>query len=130
MVTKSVTKITEECKEQIVEEISIGSEPGFRFYTLLSTASLIIAAFGLIANSTAVIIGALRVSPLMTQIIGITLGLVIGKPKLLGTSLRSVILGVVLAIVFARLIGFLPLELSATPEMLSRTKPVFQPISD
>ena len=129
MVTKSVTKITEECKEQIVEEISIGSEPGFRFYALLSTASLI-AAFGLIANSTAVIIGAMLVSPLMTPIIGITLGLVIGKPKLLGTSLRSVILGVVLAIVFARLIGFLPLELSATPEMLSRTKPVFQPFSD
>ena len=130
MVTKSVAKITEQCKEQIVEEISIGSEPGFRFYALLSTASLIIAAFGLIANSTAVIIGAMLVSPLVTPIIGITLGLVIGKPKLLGTSLRSVILGVVLAIVFARLIGFLPLELSATPEMLSRTKPVFQPISD
>jgi uncharacterized hydrophobic protein (TIGR00271 family) len=122
MTNKSVRGITEERKQQIVREISIGSVPGFRFYALLSTASLI-AAFGLIANSTAVIIGAMLVSPLMTPIIGITLGLVIGKPKLLGTSLRSVILGVVLAIIFAGLIGFLPLELSATPEMLSRTKP-------
>jgi uncharacterized membrane protein len=128
MTNKPVNGITEERRQQIVKEISIGSEPGFRFYALLSTASLI-AAFGLISNSTAVIIGAMLVSPLMTPIIGITLGIVIGKPKLLGTSLRSVVLGVVLAIVFAGLIGFLPLELSATPETLSRTKPVFQPIS-
>jgi uncharacterized membrane protein len=128
MTNKPVNGITEERRQQIVKEISIGSEPGFRFYALLSTASLI-AAFGLISNSTAVIIGAMLVSPLMTPIIGITLGIVIGKPKLLGTSLRSVILGVVLAIVFGGLIGFLPLELSATPETLSRTKPVFQPIS-
>ena len=128
MTNKPVNGITEERRQQIVKEISIGSEPDFRFYALLSTASLI-AAFGLISNSTAVIIGAMLVSPLMTPIIGITLGIVIGKPKLLGTSLRSVVLGVVLAIVFAGLIGFLPLELSATPETLSRTKPVFQPIS-
>lgn len=115
-------KVSDQRKEQIIEEISAGSVPGFRFYALLATASLI-AAFGLISNSTAVIIGAMLVSPLMTPIIGISLGVVIGKPHLVGTSIRSVILGVVLAIIFAGLIGFLPLELSATPEMLLRTKP-------
>ncbi len=122
MITKFFTKVSDERKEQIVEEITVGSETGFRFYALLSTASLI-AALGLTLNSTAVIIGAMLVSPLMIPIIGITLGIVIGKPRLLGTSLRSVVLGVVLAIVFASLIGFLPLELTATPEMLSRTRP-------
>lgn len=122
MNTKSIFDVSEQRKEQIVEEITAGSEPGFRFYALLATASLI-AAFGLIANSTAVIIGAMLVSPLMTPIIGITLGIVIGRPKLLGTSLRSVVLGVVLAIAFAAIIGFLPLELAATSEMLSRTRP-------
>jgi len=122
MITKFFTKVSDERKEQIVEEITVGSEPGFRFYALLATSSLI-ATFGLISNSTAVIIGAMLVSPLMIPIVGITLGIVIGKPELLGTSLRSVVLGVVLAIIFASLIGFLPLELTATPEMLSRTKP-------
>lgn len=122
MITKFFTRVSEQRKEQIIEEISTGSEPGFRFYALLATASLI-AAFGLISNSTAVIIGAMLVSPLMTPIIGITLGIVIGKPRLLATALRSVILGAILAIVSAGLIGFLPLELAATPEMLARTKP-------
>jgi uncharacterized hydrophobic protein (TIGR00271 family) len=122
MLKKTFFKVSEERKQQIITEVSDGSVPGFRFYALLATASLI-AAFGLISNSTAVIIGAMLVSPLMTPIIGMSLGFVIGMPHLVATSTRSVVLGVVLAIFFAALIGFLPLELAATPEMLSRTKP-------
>jgi len=122
MPKKTLFKVSEERKQQIITEVSDGSVPGFRFYALLATASLI-AAFGLISNSTAVIIGAMLVSPLMTPIIGLALGFVIGMPHLVATSTRSVVLGVVLAIFFAALIGFLPLELSATPEMLTRTKP-------
>lgn len=122
MLKKTFFKVSEERKQQIITEVSDGSVPGFRFYALLATASLI-AAFGLISNSTAVIIGAMLVSPLMTPIIGMSLGFVIGMPHLVATSSRSVVLGVVLAIFFAALIGYLPLELTATPEMLSRTKP-------
>jgi uncharacterized membrane protein len=65
------------------EEITLGSAPKVSFYALLTTASLI-ASFGLIANSTAVIIGAMLVSPLMTPIIGISLALVLGDTPLLG----------------------------------------------
>ncbi len=119
---KTFFNVSEERKQQIITEVTDGSVPGFRFYALLATASLI-AAFGLISNSTAVIIGAMLVSPLMTPIIGMSLGFVIGMPHLVGSSTRSVVLGVVLAIFFAALIGFLPLELNATPEMLARTKP-------
>ena len=114
--------VSEERKEEILEEISTGSEPGFRFYVLLVTSSLI-AALGLIANSAAVIIGAMLVSPLMVPIIGIALSLVLGNAHLLRISARSVIIGIILAIVFSGLLGLLPLELEATPEMLSRTKP-------
>lgn len=63
------------------------------------------------------------VSPLMTPIIGISLGIVIGRHHLLGMSLRTVALGVAIAIFFSGLIGFLPLEVGATSEMLSRTRP-------
>ena len=113
---------TPERRDQVVEDISAGSEPGSRFYLLLSTSALI-AAFGLMANSTAVIIGAMLVSPLMTPIIGTALGLVIGDGKLFANSLRSVVIGVVLAIVSSAILGFLPLALDATPEMLARVQP-------
>ncbi|MGB3727907.1 MAG: DUF389 domain-containing protein, partial [Thermodesulfobacteriota bacterium] len=62
-------KTSRERRESVVKDLTAGSEPGIRFYLLLTTSALI-AAFGLIANSTAVIIGAMLVSPLMTPIIG------------------------------------------------------------
>lgn len=115
-------KTSKERRELVVKDITGGSEPGIRFYLLLTTSALI-AAFGLIANSTAVIIGAMLVSPLMTPIIGSSLGLVIGDTRLFASSLKSVVVGTVLAIFFSALLGFLPLALEATPEMLIRVRP-------
>jgi len=115
-------KTSRERRESVVKDITAGSEPGIRFYLLLTTSALI-AAFGLIANSTAVIIGAMLVSPLMTPIIGSSLGLVIGDTRLFANSLRSVVVGTVLAILFSAFLGFLPLALEATPEMLLRVRP-------
>ena len=56
----------------MIREITAGSETHLRFFALLIAASMI-ACFGLIANSTAVVIGAMLVSPLMTPIFGIAL---------------------------------------------------------
>lgn len=113
---------TPERLQRVREEITQGSEPKVSFYALLTTASLI-ASFGLIANSTAVIIGAMLVSPLMTPIIGISLALVVGDTPLLGRALRAEALGVVLAVGIAAFLGMFPLALEVTPEMLSRTEP-------
>lgn len=108
--------------QTVIEEISYGSEPRMSFYALLTTASLI-ASFGLIANSTAVIIGAMLVSPLMTPILGIALALVLGDTKLLRRAAQSEALGVLLSIGIAAILGLFPLALEATPEMLARTEP-------
>ena len=115
-------KTTPERRKLVVRDVTAGSEPGVRFYLLLSTSALI-AAFGLIANSAAVIIGAMLVSPLMTPIMGSALGLVIGDARLFANALRSVVVGTVLAILFSAVLGILPLALEATPEMLARTSP-------
>jgi uncharacterized hydrophobic protein (TIGR00271 family) len=106
----------------VLEEINYGSEPGGRFYALVATSTLI-ASLGLIANSTAVIIGAMLVAPLMTPIFGLSLALVRGKPRLLGRALRAEVVGVVLGVALAALFGSLPLALEVTPEMLARTQP-------
>jgi len=106
----------------VVQDVSYGSEPKLSFYALLAAATLI-AGFGLIANSTAVIIGAMLVSPLMTPIIGIALALVLGDIKLLRRASQAELLGVLLAVGLALLLGLLPLGLEATSEMLSRTEP-------
>jgi uncharacterized hydrophobic protein (TIGR00271 family) len=106
----------------ILGEINYGSEPAGRYYALVATSALI-ATFGLIANSVAVIIGAMVVAPLMTPVFGLALALVRGDAKLLGRALRALTMGVVLAISISALFGSLPLALEITPEMLSRTQP-------
>jgi uncharacterized hydrophobic protein (TIGR00271 family) len=106
----------------VIDEINYGSEPAVRFYALVATSTLI-AAFGLIANSVAVIIGAMVVAPLMTPIFGMALALVRGDTKLLGRAFQAEVLGVILAVGVSTIFGSLPLALEATPEMLARTQP-------
>lgn len=108
--------------ETMMRDIEIGSEPRFAFYALLFVASMI-ATIGLIANSTAVIIGAMLVSPLMTPIFGIALAMLLGDSRLFWRALTAEVLGVIIAIGIAAVLGLLPLAIEATPEMLARTKP-------
>jgi len=104
------------------KEISDGSEPAWRFYLLVAISTLI-ACFGLIGNSTAVVIGAMLVAPLMTPIFGISLALVRGEPDLLGRAARAEIIGVVAAVSMGVVLGSLLGDIEPTPEMLSRTRP-------
>ncbi len=115
-------RVSPEHVNAVLQEIDYGSEPGWRFYALVATSTLI-ACLGLIANSTAVIIGAMVVAPLMTPIFGISLSLVRGEGRMLGRALRAEIIGVVLAVGLAALFGSLPMALEVTPEMLARTAP-------
>ena len=115
-------RLSSERKLEIVKEIKEGSQPSGSFYTLLLAASLI-ASFGLMANSTAVVIGAMLVSPLMTPILGMSLALVRGSGKWFWRATQAEVFGVMLAIGVAALFGLLPMNLEATPEMLARTQP-------
>ena len=115
-------RLSSERKLEIVREIKEGSQPSGSFYTLLLAASLI-ASFGLMANSTAVVIGAMLVSPLMTPILGMSLALVRGSGKVFWRATQAEIFGVFLAIGIAALFGLLPINVEATPEMLARTQP-------
>jgi len=102
--------------------ISRDSTPGWGYYALISAAALI-ASLGLVANSAAVVIGAMLVSPLMSPIFGMALGMIRGEPGLLGRSVRAEITGVILAVFFGALFGALPVLTEVTPEMLARTEP-------
>jgi len=117
------SKVSQGRARVVVEEISIGSEPHRRFYLLL-IASAMIACFGLAANSAAVIIGAMLVSPLMMPIFGIALGMLLGDMKLFGRATLAEVGGAILAIGSAYVAGLIPWTAGiATAEMLARTQP-------
>ena len=76
------------------------------FWILLALAG-IIATAGVAADSTATVIGAMIVAPLMTPILGTAYSLVIGKRKHLVNSLLTVFGGALLVISIAFLFGML-----------------------
>ncbi|MCF8130030.1 MAG: DUF389 domain-containing protein [Deltaproteobacteria bacterium] len=109
-------------KSEVLDDIGIGSTPKATYYLLLSI-SVLIAGFGVLTNSPAVVIGAMLVSPLMTPIFGISLGLVRGDMVLLRKAFVAEFGGVVIAVGVAAMLGMFPFAQDVTPEMLSRTSP-------
>lgn len=88
-------------KPASVEEVALtvekGSIPAFSFFFML-VISAVIATFGLLANSAAVIIGAMIVAPMMNPIIAMSFSLVAQKVTLMIRSLFTVLAGTILTI--------------------------------
>jgi uncharacterized hydrophobic protein (TIGR00271 family) len=85
--------------------------------------SAVIASFGLLVNSSTLIIGAMLVSPLMTPILGTALALTRGDLRLLRAALTAEIGAIMLIILLSYLLGTLPLAQQETREMLLQSKP-------
>lgn len=94
---------------------------GANFWTLV--CAILIASIGLNTNSTAVIIGAMLISPLMGPIMGAGLALGTNDIDLLKRSLRNLGIAVLASILTSALYFLLtPLDLVQS-ELLARTKP-------
>lgn len=115
-------QLPREARRAIITEIEEGSSPFFRYWVMVALSTTI-AAYGLLSNSAAVIIGAMLVAPLMGPIFGISLGLVMGHNTLLRKALLAEVLGVALAVGIGWGVGVLPLNLGVSQEMLGRTAP-------
>ncbi|WP_445381399.1 DUF389 domain-containing protein [Robiginitalea sp. IMCC43444] len=85
--------------------------------------SIFIASVGLNANSTAVVIGAMLISPLMGPILGIGLSIAVNDIDTLRRSLKNFAIMVVLSVLTAYLFfEFFPLR-DESSELLARTEP-------
>lgn len=85
--------------------------------------SMSIATLGLAMNSTAVVIGAMLVSPLMGPIVEFAMGLVVGSPVLTVRSMIRITGSVLLVILGAALITLVLPFREVTPEIAARTHP-------
>jgi uncharacterized hydrophobic protein (TIGR00271 family) len=92
-------------------------------YLILIVSSCAIATFGLLANSTAVIIGAMIVAPLMLPIRGLAFGALTGNGMLFRRGLVAVIVGTGLAVILAWILGKLVGISNFGSEVLARSEP-------
>jgi uncharacterized hydrophobic protein (TIGR00271 family) len=108
--------------KQLVYELLSESSPDVT-YLILIIGSCAIATFGLLTNSTAVIIGAMIIAPLMLPIRGLAFGALVGNITLFRQGTIAVLLGTLLALFISYSIGWLVNLPSFGSEVLSRSKP-------
>ena len=86
--------------------------------------AIVLASVGLNVNSTAVVIGAMLVSPLMGPIIGVGLSLGTNDTDLLKSAAKNLLVMVVISLIASTLYFILsPLALVNPPELEARTSP-------
>jgi len=96
-----------------------------RRFAALMTMSVLIAVMGLLADSTAVVIGAMLVAPLMSPVLGAAAALVLGLPQQFLRQLAVLAVGTAGAVGLAAGTSFLfPGSMNPLPaEILARTSP-------
>lgn len=114
--------IPETRRAEISGKIIDGTNPTPYFYIMIAL-SCVVATYGLLSDSTAVIIGAMLISPLMMPIIGVSLGASQGNRSLVVTAIKSLLIGAAAAIVLSMVLSLLIPERVITSEILARTKP-------
>jgi len=92
-------------------------------YIVLFVLSILLATFGLYLNSAAVVIGAMLLAPLMDPIVSISMGLLRYDRALFNDSAKTIIIGVLLALLASILVTLLFPHKPVTEEMLGRLNP-------
>jgi uncharacterized hydrophobic protein (TIGR00271 family) len=120
--------LTAERRGDVLDELEKASSPGFDYF-LMVILSCSIATFGLIIDSSAVIIGAMLVAPLMSPILGLSLASVAGEERMFRRAVVALIEGVLLAAILSTILGWLAHALpfgvlnELPGEILARTRP-------
>jgi uncharacterized hydrophobic protein (TIGR00271 family) len=109
-------------REDVRRTISAGASFTLT-YAVMNALATVIACYGLLADSTAVVIGAMVVALLLGPIAGVGLALVDYDLPLLRKSLLAELLGVVIVMGTALIIGLVHADIPLGREILSRTQP-------
>ena len=111
-----------ENEEETIQQISSGvTFHGANLWILVF--AIFIASLGLNVNSTAVIIGAMLISPLMSPIIGMGLAVGINDSRLLNRSLKNYLVATTISVITATIYFLLTPLTEAQSELLARTSP-------
>jgi len=122
VIDRAAPDVTEAERVAVYRESYRNARATRDFFTMIALSTAI-AAFGMMQNAPAVIIGAMLIAPLMSAIIAMGLGIVEGDARLLSFGARTTFWGIIvtLGVSFA-LEALIPFN-AVTPEMLSRAAP-------
>ena len=96
--------ITETRQAEVLRDLTHEAKIS-RDYILLVILSCVIATFGLILNSGAVVIGGMLIAPLMSPILSLSLALVRGDARRAGRATLAILLGTGLSVGLSAILG-------------------------
>jgi uncharacterized hydrophobic protein (TIGR00271 family) len=94
-------------------------------HTLMNVLAASIASYGLLADSTAVVIGAMIVAMLLNPILGVSMGLAESDHRMIHKAGISLIGGLAAVFIAAFIIGLVHQEVPITNQITARTAPSF-----
>ena len=109
---------TREFREKLYDDLHVRLRD-----TVILMCAIFIASIGLNMNSTAVIIGAMLISPLMTPIVGLGFGLAIFDTRLIKQSLQVLFTQVLVSLLVSTLYFWISPLSYASSELIARTSP-------
>jgi uncharacterized hydrophobic protein (TIGR00341 family) len=107
-----------------IEELEVRVSGGAkldRTFLIMVVLSTLVAAVGLLKNSTAVVIGAMVIAPLLGPNMALAFGTTMGRFAFIKKSLLTNFVGVSVAFAFALLLGLVMTVDPTVPEIASRT---------
>ena len=109
---------TREFREKLYDDLHVRLRD-----TVILMCAIFIASIGLNMNSTAVIIGAMLISPLMTPIVGLGFGLAIFDTRLIKQSLEVLFTQVLVSLLVSTLYFWISPLSYASSQLIARTSP-------
>ena len=109
---------TREYREKLYDDLHVRLRD-----TVILMCAIFIASIGLNMNSTAVIIGAMLISPLMTSIVGLGFGLAIFDTRLIKQSLEVLFTQILVSLLVSTLYFWISPLSYASSELIARTSP-------
>jgi len=114
--------ITNKNKSDVIERLITHSTPSQDFYLMMMLA-IAMAAFGLLLNNAAIIIGSMLISPMLYAFLSLSLGFSISDQKLISRSLISIIKAVIIGIGISALIALFATNESVVNDMITHANP-------
>lgn len=108
--------------KQVRLNIQADALPSKTFF-IMNALAAVIAGYGLLSNSAAVVIGAMLVAMMLGPISGIALAFIDNRWLLFKTAFKTLVLGVIMIVVIGMVLGLININLPITHEILSRTQP-------
>ncbi len=115
-------KIKPEQKKKTIEKLIESSSPTYAFFLIL-VLSAGITTFGIVLDNTAIVIGGMLVSPLLSPILAISMGIVMADSKLIFRSLKILLFAIIYVVVISLVFAFFVVNKELNQEILSRAHP-------